>query len=267
MARAHRRIAALLLRWLWPLCGLAATLALSACAGSHPTGAASPGHEGAPNVRSFLLFPVNLVIALPPELESGVEPVQQAITRYVEAHDRRIERVSLPEARDLWLRAIEVAKSAGEMHFEAAAKALAQAAAPSHEFQALLIPSLIVGRGTVRHRALGWDGVKRHMRVVNMPQVASGRTTNVLLDGMIHGSLNANVAIASLHLIALSREGAVVFTGRGGIDILEELDLEDADKTFQFQLRPRDDVFQHREVVDEAVAIAFTPYLPPLEEP
>jgi hypothetical protein len=207
---------------------------------------------------------VNLVVALPTELEGGVEPVQGAIVAYVEAQGRQVQRLSLPEARDLWQRAIEAAKATGPLRFETAATAFAKEAAAHHEFQALLLPSLIVQRSVVRHRGVAWDGVQRRVRVVNRPREPGGRNQNALVEGMAAGDLNANVSIVSLHLLAFSRDGQLVFQGRGGVDILEEVDLQDAEKTFHFQIKPRNDVFDDRRILLEAVAIAFTPYLPPL---
>jgi hypothetical protein len=107
-ARTGRRLAGAL---------LGAALALAACRSHAPTGRVAEGHAGAPDVRVFLLCPVNLVVALQPEFEGGVEPAQAALVAYVEAHGRRVARLSLQQARDLWLRAVAAAKAAGERRF------------------------------------------------------------------------------------------------------------------------------------------------------
>jgi hypothetical protein len=119
----------------------------------------------------------------------------------------------------------------------------------------------------MRHRSVAWDGVQRRIRVVNQPREPGGRNQNALVEGMAAGSLNANVSTASLHLLAFSRDGQLVFQGRGGIDILEEVDLKDAEKTLRFEINPRSDVFDDRRILLEAVGIAFTPYLPAVSAP
>jgi hypothetical protein len=244
---------------------LGAAAALAACTSNPPTGQVAQGYEGAPGVEGFLLCPMNLAIALPAELEDGIEPVQEAIVAYVQQHGRRVDRLSLPEARDLWEHAIETAKAVEPLRFETAATAfVAGAAAQHHDFGALLLPSLIVQRAVVRHRGVAWDGVQRRIRVVNRPHEPAGRNQNALIEGMAMGDVNANVSIISLHLLAFSREGKLVFQGRGGVDIAEEVDLQNAEKTFRFQIRVRSDVFEDRRIVREAVAIAFEPYLPAL---
>ena len=210
---------------------------------------------------------MNLAIALPTELEDGVEPVQEAVVAYVQQRGRRVDRLSLPEARDLWQHAIEAAKAAGPLRFETAATVFVKEAAAHHEFQALLLPSLVVQRALMRHRSVAWDGVQRRIRVVNRPREPGGRNQNALVEGMAAGSLNANVSTASLHLLAFSRDGQLVFQGRGGIDILEEVDLKDTEKTLRFEINPRSDVFDDRGILLEAVGIAFTPYLPPVSAP
>src|SRR5262249_49118572 len=137
-------------------------------------------------------------------------------------------------------------------------------AAGSHAFEALLIPSLIVQRTVVRHRGASWDGVQRRIRVVNRPRLPGGRNQNALVEGMASGDVNANISIVSLHLLAFARDGKHVFEGRGGIDILDEVDLQDAEKTLRFRMRQREDLFDDRAILAEAVEIAFTPYLPRL---
>ena len=222
------------------------------------------GHAGAPDVRVFLLCPQNLVVALQPEFERGVEPAQAAIVAYVEAHGRRVERLSLQPARQLWLRGVAAAKAAGERRFEAAALAFVKEAAALYEFDALLMPSLILRQVLVQDREAAWDGVERRIRFANTPRAPVGRGQNTFTQGIAMGSLSANVSVVSLHLFAFARDGRMVFQGRGGIDILEEVDFEGVQQTMRFQLRRRDDVFEDRQILDEAVEVAFTPYLAPL---
>ena len=69
------------------------------CPHAPPTFRIAPGHEGAPGVERVLLVPTNLVIALRPELEAGVEPVQAEIAGYLERQGRAVERLSLVDAR------------------------------------------------------------------------------------------------------------------------------------------------------------------------
>ena len=238
-----------------------------ACASKAPTSAIAPGHEGAPGVQRFLLVPANLLLALRPELEGGVEPVQAEIAGYLEQQGREVERISLPDARRLWEQSVaELAGSGAALDFPKAAEGFTRKLGEGRDFQALVIPSLLLQKVVVRHRGAEWDGVERRVRVVNTPRRAAGRNSDVLVDGLAAGSLNASVAVSSLHLMVLTREGRRIFEGRGGLEFLQEVDLAQATKTFSFEIKPRGDLFQDREILREAVEVAFTPYLPPLRE-
>jgi hypothetical protein len=102
---------------------LALAALLAACTGGAPRPRIAPEHEGAPGVQGFLLGPANLAIALRPELEGGVEPVQQEIVAYLRAHGRSVEALSLHEGRQRWAEAIEEAKrTAPKLSYEGVAE-------------------------------------------------------------------------------------------------------------------------------------------------
>lgn len=234
------------------------------CPHAPPTFRIAPGHEGAPGVERVLLVPTNLVIALRPELEAGVEPVQAEIAGYLERQGRAVERLSLVDARRLWEASVaELAQGETRLDFPKAAERFTRKLGDRRDFQALVIPSLLLQKVVVRHRGAEWDGVERRVRVVNVPRRSAGRSSDLLVDGLAAGSLNAALAVSSLHLMIFTREGRRVFEGRGGLEFLEEIDLEKATETFHFEIKPRRDLFQDRALVREAVEVAFAPYLPP----
>jgi hypothetical protein len=211
-----------------------------------------------------LLVSANLVLALRPELEGGVEPIQEEIAGYLEQQGRAVDRKSLPEARRVWNASVaELGAKGVELDFPTAAESFTRKLAAEHAFQALVIPSLLLQKVVVRHRGAGWDGVERRIRVVNTPRRGSGRNSDLLVDGMAFGSVNAAVAVSSLHLMVFTREGRRIFEGRGGLEFLEDVDLAKAVETFHFEITPRNDLFRDRELLREAVGVAFTPYLPP----
>jgi len=249
--------------------GAAALLAVVAvaCVSKAPTSVVAEGHEGAPGVQRFLLVPANLVVALRPELEGGIEPVQAEIAAYLEQQGRAVERISLPDARRVWEQSVsELAASGTELDFPKAAESFARKLGDGRDFQALVIPSLLLQKVVVRHRGAEWDGVERRIRVVNLPHRSAGRTSDVLVDGLASGSLNAAMAVSSLHVMVFTREGRRIFEGRGGLEFLQDVDLAKVTESFHFEIKPRSDVFQDREILREAVEVALTPYLPPLSD-
>jgi hypothetical protein len=227
----------------------------------------SAGHEGAPGVERFLLGPANLFVSLRAELEAGVEPIQEEIVAYLRQHGRRVDRLPLTDGRRLWEESIAEAKRSGApLRFQSTAAVFARSLSETHEFQALVMPSLLYHFVRVRHRRATWDGVDRRMKVVNLPAHKSGRGDNLLVKALGGIGMSSDVPVTSLHLVVLSREGQVVFEGRGGLDFVQEIDLKEFMKTYRIDVHARADLLQDREILREGIGIAFTPYLPPQRE-
>lgn len=254
-ARAPRRLAAAL---------LAAPLALAACRSTAPTGRVAAGQEGAPGVTAFLLCPVNLVIALPAELEGGVEPVQEAIVAYLQAGGRSVERVALPDATSLWQQSVaEDERGDPTPDFASAVKIFTRRLGEARRFDAVVMPSLLLHYTRVRHRTASWDGVERRLRVVNVPHQSAGRNDNFLTGNLQGIGMSGDAPVTSLHVVVLSRDGRQVFEGRGGLELAQEVDLQKVMKTHRIEMHMRGDLLQDPQVLREGVEIAFTPYLRP----
>lgn len=238
-----------------------------ACA-STSDNAIAPGFEGAPGVERVLLAPLNLTVGLQPELEDGVEPVDAQILAYLEQHGRRAERLPLRDARRLWDESVaELSKSGSEPAFAAAAERFTRKLGEAREFQVLVMPSLLLRRVSVHVRTAEWDGVERRVRVVNAPRLRAGRNDSALANGLVHAGVRADLPASSLHVMIFDREGRQVFDGRGGLEILHEIDLADALEREQFDIRRRSDLFQDLATLREAVQVAFTPFLDGPREP
>jgi len=234
-----------------------------ACAPKAPTSAIAPGHEGAPGVERLLLAPANLALALRSELEGGVEAIQEEIVAYLRIQGRQVERVSLLDGRRLWEESIAEVKASGvALGFDVSAAAFARKLGESRDFQALVMPSLLLHQTRVKHRKATWDGVKRRMDVVNMPHAPAGRSDDVMLRAMTGLGMMGDAAVSSLHVVVISREGQRVFEGRGGLDFVQEMEVKNVDRSYRVDLRTREALLQDRAILREGIEIAFTPYLP-----
>jgi hypothetical protein len=248
--------------------GLAALLAAAAaCAGNAPKARIAPEHVGAPGVRGFLLGPANLAISLHSELVGGVEPVQQAIAAYIDVHGRSVERLSLQDGRRLWDEAIAEARQSGaRLRFETTVALFTKRLAETRDFDALVLPSLLYDFTRIRHRKAAWDGVERRMRLMKVPYQKAGRTDNVMMRLMPALGMAGSAAVTSLHLVVLTREGVKVFEGRGGLELVQEIEVKSVDHSYRIDLHARGDLFQDADALREGVQIAFTPYLSPPPE-
>ena len=234
-----------------------------ACVSQAPISVIAPGHEGAPGVERLLLAPANLALALRPELEGGVEAVQEEIVAYLRLQGRQVERVSLLDGRRLWEESIAEVKASGvPLGFDVSAAAFARKLGESRDFQALVMPSLLLHQTRVKHRKASWDGVKRRMDVVNMPHARAGRSDDMMLRAMTGLGMTGDAAVSSLHVVVIARDGKRVFEGRGGLDLVQEIEVKSVDRSFRIDLRTREALLQDRAILREGVEIAFTPYLP-----
>ena len=235
--------------------GLLAAAAL-ACTASAPHYLA-PGHEGAPGVRRVLLCPANLSLGLHPEIARGVEPVETEVVAYLEARGLEVDRLDRGEARRRWQEAAAEARQASK----APGPLFTRALAAEREFHVLLIPSLLLRQVRVSDSGGTWDGVRRSMKMVNVPSRGHGDSADTFTKGVAFGGIEADVMAASLHVIAYSTDGQRVFEARGGLDFVQEIDLADVHGG-RWQLRTKEWILRDPEAVREGVEVALSPYLP-----
>jgi hypothetical protein len=252
LARLARAFAWIALAW-----------ATAACAGT--SNRISEGQEGAPGVHRVLVAPPNLVLALRPEIQSGSAPVDREVVAYFERQGREVVRLGLIEGRNHWKQATAEAKAAGSP--TGAAGIFAGRLAQDHEFDAVVMPSLILHQTQVEWGEASWDGVRRRMKVVNAPAKGTGRDDSTFVKGVTYGGYTGPAWVTSLHVLVYTRDGLLVFEGRGGIDFVVEADLANAKgMNTRWELRTNSSLFRDREILYESVVKTFTPYLIPPDE-
>ena len=237
-----------------------ALASLVACA-SPTSNRIADAERGAPEVRRILLAPPNLVVALRSEIQSGSAPVDREIAAYLESQGRELSRLGLIEGRKLWKQAVAEAKAAGAI--ERGAGIFVAKLAREREFDALVMPSLILVRIQMDASNASWDGVSRRMRAANAPADAVGREQSTLAKGVAFGGISAPAWVTSLHVLVFARDGRRVFEGRGGIEFVHEIDLIDEGRSFRYELRPNGSIFTDRALLREGVVRAFEPWMIP----
>jgi hypothetical protein len=239
---------------------LVAGLVCVACTTPHPYTLA-PGASGAA-ARSLVVFPVNVVLSLPSELEPSSERADAAIRAYlVDAHGKEISTPRVLEARDLWMRSIREAAAAGEgSDFSDAVRILARGLRESGPYDALVIPSLLYRPARMSGYSVQWDGVSRRVPVNSPPQ----RVGSIHVSTSFSGQMDA----VSLHVLVYDVEGRELFESFGGLDLAHEVEVwgnpqRPSETGWDFVLRP--DPLEDPALLREGIAIAFDPYLPIVE--
>jgi hypothetical protein len=225
--------------------------AIAACA-SGPANQVVEGHAGAPGVRRVLLCPPNLVLALRPEIQNGWQPMDREVAAYLESHGLEVRRLGIIEGRRHWKQAVSDAKTAGTL--PSAPGIFVSRLAQDFEFDAVVMPSLILLQTRMDANTASWDGVTRRMKVVGAPNQGA------------FGGLSGRAWVASLHVLVFASDGLEVFEGRGGIDFAQQIDRIAQGRSFRYELRPSASIFVDPAVLHEGVVRAFEPYLPPRDE-
>jgi hypothetical protein len=246
-----------------PVHALAILLLLLACASS-PDNTLVPGNEGAPGVQRFLVCAPNTLIALPAELQDATGALREQVDAYLRFHGRQAQWLDLYESKRLWTAALDAAKAQGSV--EQAPAIFAQKAGELHEFDAIVLPSILLHKTRALEGSATWDGVTKRMKVVNAPRLPSGgRNQSTLAEGVAQGGVTGDVLVTSVHVLVYSRAGSRVFEGRGGVSFAQDADLAPLAKKYSWQYRPHD-VAGDVDALREGIALAFDPYLPNPEE-
>lgn len=220
---------------------------------------AAPEHAGATGVKRFLVCAPNTVIALPGELADVTPALRAQIDAYLDLHEREAQWIDLPESRQFWSEAVAEAKQKG-----AVARAPVFFAArldQKYDFDAIVMPSLLVHKARATDGDAVWDGVSRHMELLNRPLRKVGHRQDTFADGVQFGGVSGEVLVTSIHVLVFSREGQRIFEGRGGFAFLNDADLGAArrKRTVSYPLR---NLSKDIDAMREGIAIAFDPYLP-----
>jgi hypothetical protein len=242
------------------LAWLALAVASVACA-TGSSNQVSEGHAGAPGVQRILLCPPNLVLGLSSEIQSGAQPVDREIVEYLELQGRVVDRIGVSEGRQQWKQAIADAEAAGLI--TRATRLFAGRLAQSHEFDAIVMPSLILFQTQALRGEASWDGVSRKMRIVDASFKGAGWDESTFAKGVTLGGVTGPVWVTSLHILVFTRDGKKVFEGRGGIDFVQEVKVISGGKPSRWEPRPNSSLFEDRTLVREGVERAFEPYLVP----
>lgn len=133
-----------------------------------------------------------------------------------------------------------------------------------YDFDAIVMPSILLHKTRALDGGASWDGVSRRMKVVNAPRLPVGRAQNTLAEGIASGGISGDVLVTSVHVLVFSREGERILEGRGGLDFVHEVDMSPLKKKFSWQFRMRD-LTRDIDALREGIAVAFDPYLTPPE--
>ena len=221
----------------------------------------APGLEGAPGVERLLVCAPNTVIALPAELQDVSGPLREHVAAYLEFQGRKAQWINLYDSKRLWNEAMTAAKEKATV--EKTPEFFARRLDEQYDFDAIVMPSLLLHKTRALDGLASWDGVDRRMEVLNAPRRPVGREQDTLAEGIAYGGIAGDVLVTSVHVLVFSRTGERIFEGRGGFAFVHDVNLTMKKNSWTFVQR---DLATDVDALREGIAIAFDPYLPPPEE-
>jgi hypothetical protein len=230
------------------------TLLLSLSLGPIAALAEAPAPADAPADR-LVLAPLNLGVAVAPELEAGVEPVWQALLDHVEAQPMRAASLQQESAQGLWAQTVASLEETETGDLYAVYGRFARTLAEHFEFRTLVMPVLVTRVASLRGEHAHWDGVRRR---ADMPSDLDLDQSALMSLGFLDTRMRirGELGAASLHVVVLDADGNVLHEGKGGLDLLHELQRRGS----RFETALRDDAFsdpkQLREGVEQALSAA-----------
>jgi len=228
-------------------------LAAAACAHRHEEAPPTPP----PGIHRLLVFPLNVVVPMPTGLESGAASVSEALSGWLTKQHFSVESYPGPEARTAWASAAQELREelgAAAMSFEGAARVLARTLHHDRAFDALVLPWLALRAARLKEASASWDGVKRK---VGFFALGKSKRASWVID-----RLDLWVKAPSLEVLGVSAQGEKLFEGVGGLDLVDEAELDLSASKIRFDMVPKEKIFDDLPHLREGIALALAPLLP-----
>jgi hypothetical protein len=224
--------------------------------------------ENAPDpstIESVFLLPLNFDSTPPHILLRGTEVVERELITYLESTGREVLQIKLRDLLRYWRKVVAETEGLSRANianvdpalFEAAHSDLIRLLMEHHSADAVAMPALAVRQGYFNAMILAWDGVRRRVTVVN----EKGSTVMV-------NRMSGKGAGTSLHMTLFTPQGEQFFERYAGIEPTISYTLGGFGSAGGGQIRghEREDLFRDTAIVQDAVALSFSPFFKPPPE-
>jgi hypothetical protein len=215
-----------------------------------------------------ILAPLNLGVALPPDLDDAVPIVEQALIADLQRRGARVAVIWPPDATALWQECVAGIDSTGDpaRDLRAAARSFAEILGEKEPYAVLLLPSLVLREARVSGRSAQWDGVRRRIgvRVQSQDDASQPAPDSPVFDASglaAAAEWRGRTMGLSLHLLAW-RPGRRTPSERwAGLDLVHDAVQMRRGRgaPATLELRPRAQLLADPALVQEGVALAVDP--------
>ncbi|MGH7337364.1 MAG: hypothetical protein ACREI7_07295, partial [Myxococcota bacterium] len=183
----------------------------------------------------------------------------RALLEFVASEARPATALDRKDAAALWHEVVVEARKEGKGDDLYAAYArFARRVGEQAEFDSIVFPTLVTQSARINGRMASWDGVRRHVEIPGQ----FNESIDTYREGKIWLSrygATGELAAASLHIAAMSPKGELLYEGRGGLVLLQELVAPSKKKKDDVELTAvlRKDPFAAPDQLQEGIAAAF----------
>jgi hypothetical protein len=228
--------------------------AVAALAAGCPAPGYHPGQKS--ETRRVLVFPLNVVAAMPRELIGGSRHVDQVMLDYLAERGMAVDTIGFADAQAAWHQGesdCRAEKKKGCDRFDGVAPFVARHQRAEHGYDMLLVPYLLLRGARTNGVVARFDGVERPLETTGY---ASGYAPDYPYPLFNAGRVRA----ASLRVFGFSPDGKKRFTGIGGLDVVDRIDASEQPGAYSIEARAN--VLGDPQQIREGVAIALRELLP-----
>lgn len=197
------------------------------------------------------IAPMNLAVALAPELEHSVTSVESELIEYFQGRDARVAVVHRADAWELWRNVIATIQQsdAVTLDFDTAARLFVSAVSEHGDFDLFVMPSLVFREARATGRYARWDGVRRRIRFYDR-----SASRGMELDD---SEWKSRLSALSLHALVYTPDGKQIYQGWGGLDVIHDPVVGHGQVADRPTLRLRRDLLSNPEFVREGISLAL----------
>jgi hypothetical protein len=204
-----------------------------------------PGRSFDPSMATALVLPINETVQVPDGLEKGEDAVFGLLVAYLESKGLSVQTTDRAEFNRAMAEAAQAAaREAISDEATSVSESIEFSDAIPHllselgvEADLVIVPNMVIRTGKANGRRVRWDGVSRQK-----PGMAN-------LAG-----LEGSEPVSSLWVLIYAGDGARLFSGYGGLDVLFELNVS-AEKQELIE-----DRLEHTGHLEEGVCISLHPF-------
>ena len=207
------------------------------------------------NAKTIAIVPVNLVIALPTELETSAPMVDRALREVIESHGKSVRAIGYRRGRTLWTESmLEAEKTGAPRSFESAARIMASELHKDIEFDSLIIASMYLQYPKWQGRVARWDGARQTVKSSGLGRVSRYCVGMPGLKGV------------SLLIHVLDANGGTIHSTQAGLELLHYINAEPTVDENRGRLGCRieknEPALQDEQRVLSGIARGLAPFLP-----